>query len=216
MRNVPIRVVKGRAEPRKGPGCAVDDSTRPLTRLGSPGLRRAFTLFEILLVLAIVVMLASLTIPAVQTMLTDSRVVASADIVRGRLADTRSRALDDGRPWRFACVPNTGVFQLAPETSSAWDSVAMEPDEQADLVRDELPPGIIFAQSSSDILGANQAGAPGAGWVTIGTYLADGTARDDVTFYFGHAGVSPLCVQLRGMTGTAVIQDAASMKAGQP
>ena len=92
----------------------------------------------------------------------------------------------------------------------------MEPDEQADLIRDELPPGIIFAQSSTDIFNSNEAGAPGAGWVTIGTYLPDGTARDDTIFYFGKAGVSPLCVQLRGMTGTAVIQDSASMKAGQP
>ena len=35
----------------------------------------------------------------------------------------------------------------------------------------------------------------------------DGSTIDDVTFYFGKAGLSPLAVQLRGLTGAVRVYD---------
>ena len=64
-------------------------------RRGKPA-RPAYTLFEIVCVLALVVIIAALTIPAMQAMLTDSRVTAAGDLETrdiGRAGRRRIKAL---------------------------------------------------------------------------------------------------------------------------
>src|SRR4051794_19906579 len=105
--------------------------------------RQAYTLIELMLVMALMVIAAALAVPAIKTMMVDARITASGDVVRARMADTRSRALESGRPWKLGFLANTGVFQLAPEDSSAWESTDKDAVMQEDLVRDELPQDII-------------------------------------------------------------------------
>ncbi len=96
-------------------------------RLAIATRRRAFTLLEVLAVVAIIVLVSAIGVPVIQTMLVDARVSASGDMVRGRLADTRAKALDEGRSWRLGFLPNTGVFQLAPDDAPDWDGASTEP-----------------------------------------------------------------------------------------
>src|SRR5471030_1390268 len=110
----------------------------------SPSYRRsAFTLMEIILVMVIFIIVASLSIPLIQTMLTDSRISASGDAVRGKMAEARARAMEEGRPWRFGFIPNSGIYQLAPEDSTDWDVPSQDLDERPDLIRDSLPKEIV-------------------------------------------------------------------------
>ena len=95
--------------------------------------RRAYTLLEIILVMALIVIMSAIAIPVMQSMLSDARVTAAGDQVRGKLADTRANAMAEGRPWRLAFLPNTGVFQMAPEESTEWDSVVQDPIQSADF-----------------------------------------------------------------------------------
>lgn len=171
-------------------------------RLPSHKNRHAFTLMELVLVLAIIVIAAAISVPVLGTLLADTRITASGDAVRGKLAETRARAIEDGVAWRFAFLPNTGVYQLAPEDSSDWDNPSSELIEKADLLRDSLPKDVVFSLTHEGILGQQQALPAGDTWETIAVFLPDGSARDDATVHFGKPGLAPMRVQVRGLTGT--------------
>jgi type II secretory pathway pseudopilin PulG len=177
--------------------------------------RSAYTLLEIILVLAILVIVTALTVPSMQSMLADSRLTGAGDVVRGRLADARANAMSEGRPWKFGFIANTGVYQLAPEDSSEWDNASQELVEKADVIRDELPKDIVFSLNQEDILNSQQALPPGPGWETIAIYLPEGYARDDTTVYFGKPGGGPNRAVLRGLTGS-VSMETFQLRADQP
>ncbi len=161
---------------------------------------------ELVLVMGIMVIAAALSVPVIGTLLADTRVSASGDVVRGKLAETRARAIEDGNPWRLAFLPNTGVFQLAPEDSTDWETTTSELIERMDLVRDELPKGVIFTRTHEEIMNQQQAGAQGAAWETIAIFMPDGSARDDTMAHFGKPGMAPMRVQVRGLTGSVDIE----------
>jgi type II secretory pathway pseudopilin PulG len=160
---------------------------------------------ELMLVMAIIVIAGSLTVPAIWTMLSITRQSAAGDQVRAQLAETRARAMDEGRPYRLGYVPGTGIFQIAPEDSPAWDQIALDTYQDEDVYRDSLPEGIVFAKSEEDITQGN--GSPGSSWETIAVYLPAGNARDDGFTYFGLQGAVPMRVEVRGLTGAVDIQE---------
>jgi len=168
--------------------------------------RAGFTLMEIILVVVIAIIVASISIPLIQTQLAEARITASGDIVRGKMAEARARAMDEGRPWRFGFIAGSSIYQLAPDESSEWDNPGSEPDERADLVRDKLPQDIIFAFTREEIMGTDQAGSGSGSWNTAAVFLPDGSAVDDTTVYFGKAGSSPLRAKLRALTGIVNIE----------
>jgi prepilin-type N-terminal cleavage/methylation domain-containing protein len=178
--------------------------------------RSGFTLVETVLVVAILVIVGAIAIPVTQTLLLDMRIVAAGDMVRARLADARSKALEQGRPWKLACIANTGVFQLAPEEASDWDSADQQPQQKMELIRDHLPTDIIFATSESDIAGSKDQLPASGRWETIAVYLPEGGARDDTILYFGKTGLMPMRVRVRGLTGVATVEMAIAPREDQP
>jgi len=78
--------------------------------------RRAFTLLEVSLVCVLIVMLGAMAYPSIEAIYGGVRLTAASDLIRARWADARSHAAEDGRPYRFAVVPDTGRFRLAPDT----------------------------------------------------------------------------------------------------
>ena len=78
-------------------------------------MRRGYTLFEMILVVTVMLIIAGLATPLVfQGLFASSKVSAAADMVRARWADCRHQAVEHGRPYRFAVVPNTGKFIIEP------------------------------------------------------------------------------------------------------
>jgi prepilin-type N-terminal cleavage/methylation domain-containing protein len=179
-------------------------------------MRRAFTLLELVLVLAIIVIVGAISVPVIKTMLLDARMNAGADMVRGRLADTRAKALDSGVPWKLAYMPNSGVIMLAAEDSPEWDAADQTPKQTLDVIRDTLPKDIIMAVNRDDIASATT-GSPQAsgGWQTLSIFIADGTARDDGTVYVGAAGLIPLRLRVRGLTGAVTLDVPYQVQADQ-
>jgi prepilin-type N-terminal cleavage/methylation domain-containing protein len=77
--------------------------------------RRGYTLFEVILVMAIMVIVASLASTVMfESMYGTVRVTAAADMVRARWSDARHQAVEHGRPYRFAVIPNSGKFKIEP------------------------------------------------------------------------------------------------------
>jgi len=178
--------------------------------------RAGYTLMEVLVVLAIIIIVGTISVPVIQTMMDDARITSSADQVRANLAETRARAMDSGKPWRLACIPNTGVFQLAPDDSADWENMEQYAIEKADLIRDSLAKDIVFGASAGDVRGSSTGGTPGSAWQTIAVYQYDGSAREDSTVYFGKAGTPPMAAELRGLTGSVTMRSATEVMAMQP
>src|SRR5205807_5744139 len=134
-----------------------------------------------------------------------------------RLADARSMAIRQGKPVRFAFLPGSGRFQIAGDDDPAWETTAStDPLDSDTVIRGQLLTDVVFGTDANSISGSDSP-SPGAGWNTAAVFLpeggsrgpfnVDGTSTDDSVFYFGKGGLSPLAVELKGLTASARIYD---------
>lgn len=79
----------------------------------APG-RRAFTLAEILLVLAVLVVIAAFAVPAVKGSLDNYRLRKSADTIRSAFATARATAARTGVTHIFQYTPETAEYTIQP------------------------------------------------------------------------------------------------------
>jgi hypothetical protein len=182
--------------------------------------RPAYTLFELVLVLAVLVVLAALIYPSFDSMYGGYRLTAAADMVRASWASARARALDEGRPYRFAVIQGKGNYRIAPDSPEFWAGNGGSPDasgtdNQPLIVEETLPKGVRFASlEAMRNNGLDQSGdsflPPGSvdpsTWSTVATFLPDGTAREDVEIAFHGRGGRPLLLRLRGLTGIVTVK----------
>jgi len=74
--------------------------------------------------MAVLVIIGAVSIPAIKPMLTSNHLQAASDMVRSRWTEMRTRAVADGRSYRFSIVENTGKFRIAPEDEDQDNSDA--------------------------------------------------------------------------------------------
>lgn len=90
-----------------------------------------FTLVEMLVVLAILVLLIGISWPSVHRLLSRSRVKEAAKHVRTELGEARLRAIESGTPQVFRFQPGTGFFEVRPkEEETAGPAVLKSALEQ--------------------------------------------------------------------------------------
>ena len=177
--------------------------------------RHAYTLFELILVMVILVVVAAVVAPSVDFLLGTYRVTAAGDAVRGAWAQARSQAMNEGRPYRFSVLPQKGNYRLAPDSGEFWagnggSPSTADPATPPLIVEDALPKGVRFNDpngsggtnfdSGSDTVLPPGSVDPGS-WSTAVIFLPDGTARDDLELVFGARGSRSLSLKLRGLTG---------------
>ena len=166
--------------------------------------RAGFTLMEVMLVMALLVILAAIAFPSLTAMIDDFKITAASDQVRARMALARVQAMNEGRPYRFAIMVNQGKFRLAPDSNEFWGG---ETAPSAQVVEDKLGAGIGLGQSTGiaaeDMnLPLPTAGADGGEWTKVATFLPDGTCPQDVTLVLQMKHTKPIYLKLRGLTGT--------------
>ena len=171
--------------------------------------------------MAILVILASMVYPSFEAMYDDQKLTDGATKVRAAWAAARSRAINEGRPYRFAAMIGKGNYRVAPESGDFWtgsDPAAPAEGDTPPLVQSEtLPKGITFSAQN------NGANAPDAGkdtnlptdsidgnqWsdnaINV-TFLPDGTTRDDVQIVFQMRGARPVVLKLRALTGIVTMK----------
>jgi type II secretory pathway pseudopilin PulG len=184
--------------------------------------RSGFTLFELLLVCAVVIVLGAMIAPSINGMYSNYRAAASADQVRAAWAEARTHAMNEGRPYRFCVKPNTGEFRVAPDASPYWagnDSLQADddPNNPPLIKEDTLPKPKVFTFKTDDqapldpiASAAGQTSSVGRSdgvWTTIAIFLPDGTAQDDVkSLELGETGTKPTILRLRALTGVVTIR----------
>lgn len=206
----------GRTLPRKS-----DPRTRPERSLGPRSLS-GFTLLEVVLVLALIVILGALLYPSLDSMYADYRLTAAADEVRARWAEARAQAVNEGRDYRFAVVRNGGNIRIAPDSAAFWGNggTATQPDAVTPplIVETALPRGVRVllgdpvGLAAQDLEGETSLPLGNIGldaWTGVVTFRPDGTAdaldgRDSGVVRLTLVGkyATPLVLELRTLTGS--------------
>jgi type IV fimbrial biogenesis protein FimT len=179
--------------------------------------RRGFTILEVMLVVAILVILSAIVFPAIENMYSDMKLQAGADNLKARLAEARGRAIAEQRPYRFAVKPNTSNYRLAPDAADQWGETAAVPEPPTDdglsvpplVLEETLPSNILFQfDAASD---NNQSSG---GWTQVVTFQPDGSCKDDRTIRLELENCRPIEIQIRQLTG-AVTAKAVNMEPGK-
>jgi prepilin-type N-terminal cleavage/methylation domain-containing protein len=90
--------------------------SRQQPRIHSP---RGFTLFELLIVLAILTTIVALSWPALEQFYTDYRVRQGGHLVQARMAGARVHAIDTGVDYQFRFEPGGQRFLILPNDTQA-------------------------------------------------------------------------------------------------
>src|SRR4051812_47714830 len=103
--------------------------------------------------MAIMLIVAALASPMIfQSLHGTTKVNAAADLVRARWADCRAQAIEEGRPYRFSIIPNSGRFRIEPHQAGGAVGNFLNPDaapgsgdgNQGLIIADSLPEGVRF------------------------------------------------------------------------
>lgn len=181
-----------------------------------PLFRRGLTLFEILLVLALLVVIAGMMMPAISNSLSHARLSSGGEIVRAAWGKARLAAMQAGETYVFRYEEGGSRYQIAQlavlSSEDAGDLNALPPltedDEEyaeADMLRftkSRLPTDIIFLQGQVAAVPqmAGPAIAAQGGWSQPITFYPDGTTSDAAVLV-ANADGETLRVTLRGLTG---------------
>jgi Tfp pilus assembly protein FimT len=185
--------------------------------------RRAVSLFELLVVLFIIALLAVLAVPAIDYFMPDTKVNAAVDQVRSAWAEARARAMEENRPYRFAVVPGSGAYRVAPDSPEFWGENGGGKDNQDHLIlEDSLPTGVQFnvagnnSVPSGPVTNDRTYSDPGASSAAPQTslsaytspiiFLPNGTAREDSKIAFRAKGSRQTTLQLSGATGGTSVE----------
>jgi len=156
--------------------------------------REGFTLLELMLVMALIAVAAGIAVPVVDSMMHPNQVKASIDAVRANWEQARSRAMEEGRPYRFSVQENGGAFRIEPDDGDINN-------EKGFTIDGELPETCLFVDGGSGMIDASVKATSGGAYKTVAVFLPDGTARDDADLSFGRPGMARVTLRLRALTG---------------
>lgn len=190
-----------------------------------------FTLIEITLVLAILVMVGALISPAVSAILSYQRLSHGADQVRVQLMQARLEAMRSGRPQVLQCTINSSTITLRPwiDPSAATDAADMAGTVQAGamvaatpvnnhsgnsvelvegivcesvhVVSDSRACAIVSAVAANPTAAETEEGATATPALPV-IFYPDGTSSDAMITVTGSSGKRQLL--LRGLTGDVI------------
>src|SRR5262245_3993226 len=154
--------------------------------------RAGYTLFELIITLAVLAIMAGIAVPLSRHLMADTRVTAASDMVRARWTDTRTKALQEGRPYVFEVIQNSGKFKVRPADQTDGGSEY------------ELPQNIHFQFAN---------GGGGDSYTPVVTFQSDGSAdtdsdQDPMVTFGDPEGGRQVNLRLRRSTGTVTSEEA--------
>ncbi len=187
------------------------------------GPRRAFTLMEVLLVLALMVIIAGVAGLALQRPLARQRLRSAADAVQAEWCQARVDAMKSGHTYAFRYLRHGNRYHLGPQEdlSAVESSAAAQPStpDEEELGDDPLPPpadktlpqGICFlgpeGGGESAAQPQTQSAGDGNGWSDPIYFYADGSTSDAQLLVAGDRH-SAMRLVLRGVTGSVTVEEA--------
>src|SRR5262249_41882369 len=136
----------------------------PVTDMLQRSRRRGYTLFEVVLVMGVLVLIAAASYPSLKNMYGFHKLNGAVDSVRGAWARARSRAIEERRPYPFSVEPGGVHFRVAPDSDEYWKGSAPENDSHGKglVLEQSLPSGVHFSVNGNGGGNDNGSEAPAA------------------------------------------------------
>jgi type II secretion system protein H len=163
--------------------------------------RHGFTLFELIVVITLMLLLAAVLIPSLSSFRGDTRQRAAADTIRGELAVARARAMEEGKPYRVAIRDDGTRIRRAPDDANFEQAIASDSASGSASVVDYA-----FENVTATVVAEQDGTIPQAlnGWVTVATVQPDGTCREDTALLVLKENDLPgLYIRVRGLTSSS-------------
>ncbi len=163
-----------------------------------------YTLMEIIVVMAVIIILGAVFIPTLTGVEGDRPIKAAGDLMRARLAEARARAMEDGIPYRLALSPDFRRVRVTPDDQTGNAFPPDENESQDPSVSDYVFPKGVTARVLNDVSGESVVDQ--FGWTTVATFEPLGTSKETVVeVELSQPGVYQLLVRMRGLTGNVSI-----------
>jgi prepilin-type N-terminal cleavage/methylation domain-containing protein len=178
--------------------------------------RQGFTLFELVLVLAVLILLAAITYPSLDDMYAGMKVTQTADQLRAAFSEARAHAANESRAYRIAIIPGHGNFRVAPDSPEFWAGSGPPSADDTNgipayVLEGAAPKGVRIATSDAVGAGDGDSALPEGSidltsWMRVVTFAADGTTQDDAELAIYGNGGPPTYLRLRGLTGIVTVR----------
>ncbi len=169
---------------------------------------------EILLVMAIIAVIAALAFPSFDAWFQTQHLLEGVDTLRTDLLRARTRAMEDGLPYRFAWEPGGTSYRIAPDLTDHWPELAgLAGGPLFAQSADGASGGIVFEEQFQHNLRLTPASVLGGEGLFI-IFQPDGSARilgpdgmemAHVDLIVSNAQQQERTVRVRAVTGTAAI-----------
>jgi prepilin-type N-terminal cleavage/methylation domain-containing protein len=186
--------------------------------------RRGFTLVEVLVVMAILVLIAAIALPLIRKPLVRREVQSAADSVRTKMFHARIGAMRSRHVYTFQYQPGSGSYRVSPQdqpsaaqptddaTNTGQEDPVTADGEHQPSEDGSLPDGIHFLADDSPDPDAGEQTPPmiaqngdgGNGWSEPIFFYPDGTTSDARLIVASGRGYA-IHVRLRGVTGNVVV-----------
>ena len=173
-------------------------------------LRNGLTLLELIMVLMILVIVASISVPFTYRSFSGQRASKAADLVRSELNRARVQAMKTGEIHGFFYYPETQNFKVAPfneEMVGILDQSRRDRQDvnYRDIGGERLPKGVLFAEGvveadSRSAAAEAENAAPAS--VRPVLFYPDGSSQN-ARLYVRSDRDDFIEIRLRGMTGTS-------------
>jgi hypothetical protein len=118
--------------------------------------RRAFTIFEVLMVLAVLVMIVGLLWPALENLNAEYSLRQAGQLVQSRMAGARVHAIDVGVPYQFRYEPGGQHFLVLPFDQISLNLQAAGGAQKAPKLAGRLPSSRAMFDSGGAMAGSGQ------------------------------------------------------------
>lgn len=183
------------------------------------GRGRGLTLVEVCLVLALLVVIAAVAIPAMGGAFARASLRGSCDTLRAAWSKARMAAIQKGETYVFRCEPRGSRFQIVPldqvgapesqDQQAADSQTERAPEDILRLGRMQLPDGVVFAKQevvNSAQLAATAGATDGGAWSAPILFRPDGTTSDASIVLQNEPG-NTIRVTIRGLTGISTASE---------
>jgi len=162
--------------------------------------RRGYTILELLVVLALLVILGAAILPSISGITGNVRQKAASDLVRARMAEARAKAMETNQPYRVSLSDDGSRIRVAPDDPQYATTPADRPAGYQSKVTEDA-----IEKASAHVLIDPNDPPPerdASGWTTVATFLPDGPCREaNVTVEVREKNYPPIRIRIRGVTG---------------
>ena len=178
--------------------------------------RSGLTLFEVLLVMVIIVVMAALAVPMLQRSFETQKVVSAADRVRAECGKARVSAMRSGEVYAFYYAENSNFFAVAPFKDAASYVALTSTNDEAnrfsdfDFEKNLLPRGCRFVGANvvqdtrAQMIASEDASGQVNGMTPI-LFYPNGESQSAEIFVMADETGEVMKIKIRGLTGSTSV-----------